>query len=208
MSRSTEILRAGRPDHGSEDRRAAGLLAAAIVVAFLEGFAGRSLGAEEDPQAGQAASARELIEQAVTQAREEAARMADEAEEAAEEAARAAEREAEELADYEARQDCLRAAVAAAKEAVAAASGWRLLKRPCSHDSSRYHWLLGGGSGDDDYEQALSLRISDHYTKNGSGWNEAKQTQHDEPDVNIVIRRGAGGEYTFDLTPLVETLDR
>jgi len=74
MSRSTEILRAGRPDHGYKDRRTAGLLAAAIVVAFLEGFAGRSLGAEEDPQAGQAASARELIEQAVTQAREEAAR--------------------------------------------------------------------------------------------------------------------------------------
>ena len=141
--------------------------------------------------------------------RDEATRMADEAEEAADEAARSAEREAEEAADYDRRQVALGSAVAAATEA-ATAAGWRLERRRCSHDSSRYYWLLRGGDPDvaGDYEEAVSLRISDHYAKNGSGWNEAKQEQYDAPDINIVIRRGADGEYTFDLTPLVETIDQ
>ena len=139
--------------------------------------------------------------------REEATRMADEAEEAADEAARAAEREAEEEADYDRRQAAIEAAVAATIDA-ATAAGWRLERRRCSHDSSRYYWLLRGGDPDvaGDYDEAVSLRISDHHAKNGSGWNEAKQEQHDRPDINIVIRRGADGEYTFDLTPLVETI--
>lgn len=138
---------------------------------------------------------------------EEATSMADEAEEAAEMAARSAEREAEEAADYDRRQAAIEAAVAAATEA-ATSAGWRLERRRCSHDSSRYFWVLRGGDPDvaGDYDEAVSLRISDHHAKNGSGWNEAKQEQHDRPDINIVIRRGAGGEYTFDLTPLVETI--
>lgn len=141
---------------------------------------------------------------------EEATRMADEAEQAASEEARAAEREAEQLADYTARQAGLRMAIAAAGAAVAEAEGWRMEERQCSHDSSRYFWLLRGGDTDVDgaYDQAVSLRISDHHAKNGSGWNEAKQEQHDAPDINIVLRRGAGGEYTFDLAPLVETISR
>jgi hypothetical protein len=141
--------------------------------------------------------------------REEAARMAEEAEEAADEAASAAEREAEEAADYDLRQAAIKAAVAAATDA-AAAAGWRAETRRCSHDCSRYFWLLRGGDPGvaGDYDEAVSLRISDHHAKNGSGWNESKQEQYPEPDINIVIRRGAGGEYTFDLTPLVETIGR
>ena len=141
--------------------------------------------------------------------RDEATRMADEAEEAADEAARAAEREAEEAADYDRRQVALDSAVAAATE-VATAADWRLERRRCSHDSSRYYWLLRGGDPDvaGDYDEAVSLRISDHHAKNGSGWNEQKQEQYDRPDINIVIRRGADGDYTFDLTPLVETIAR
>ena len=141
--------------------------------------------------------------------REEATRMADEAEEAAEAAARAAERESDEAADYDRRQAAIEAAVAAATDA-ATTAGWRLERRRCSHDSSRYFWVLRGGDPDvaGDYDEAVSLRISDHHAKNGSGWNEAKQEQYDRPDINIVIRRGAGGEYTFDLTPLVETINQ
>lgn len=140
---------------------------------------------------------------------EEATRLADEADEAADEAARAAEREAAADADYARRQACLAAAVAAATDA-ATAAGWRMESRRCSHDSSRYYWVLRGGDKDvpGDYDEAVSLRISDHHAKNGSGWNESKQEQHDRPDINVVIRRGAGGEYTFDLAPLVETLNR
>lgn len=139
---------------------------------------------------------------------EEATRLADEAEEQAAEAARAAKREEQELADYLARQRGLEAAVLAAEAAVAEADGWRIEERECSNASSRYYWLLRGGdpAEADDYEEAVSLRISDHHAKNGSGWNEAKQEQHEPPDINIVICRGAGGEYTFDLTPLVETI--
>jgi len=152
-------------------------------------------------------SSPEEVEQWVV---EEATRMADEAEQAAAAASRAAERESAELADYTARQAGLRMAIAAATAAVAESDGWRIEERRCSHDSSRYFWLLRGGDPDaaGDYEEAVSLRISDHHAKNGSGWNEAKQQQHDAPDINIVLRRGAGGEYAFDLTPLMETLDR
>ena len=152
-------------------------------------------------------SSPEEVEQWVV---EEATRMADEAEHAAAEEARAAERDAAELADYAARQAGLRMAIAAATAAVAESAGWRMEERRCSHDSSRYFWLLRGGDPGvaGDYDEAVSLRISDHHAKNGSGWNEAKQEQHDRPDINIVLRRGAGGEYTFDITPLVETLDR
>lgn len=152
-------------------------------------------------------SSPEEVEQWVV---EEATRMADEAERDAAEAARAAEREADEYADYCRRQTGLRMAIAAATAAVADAAGWRMEERRCSHDSSRYFWLLRGGDPGvaGDYDEAVSLRISDHHARNGSGWNEAKQEQYDLPDINIVLRRGAGGEYTFDLTPLVETLDR
>ena len=140
---------------------------------------------------------------------EEATRLADDAEEAEAEAARAAKREAEELADYEGRQDGLRRAVEAAHDA-AAAAGWRLEKRRCSHDSSRYYWAKIGGDPADpgDYDDVFSLRISDHHAKNGSGWNEAAQTQYDRPDVNVVLRRGESGEYEFNLTKLLEELDR
>lgn len=138
---------------------------------------------------------------------DEATRLADEADEAAREAAERAGREEAELADYLRRQAGLRAAVAAVIDA-AAEAGWRLEERRCSHDSSRYYWLLRGGDPDavGDYDEAVSLRISDHHAKNGSGWNEAKQEHHDAPDINIVIRRGADGEYAFDLAPLVETI--
>lgn len=142
--------------------------------------------------------------------REEATLLADEAEEQAAEAARAAEREEQELADYLARQAGLRAAVLAAEGAVAAADGWRIEERRCSNECSRYYWLLRGGdpAEADDYEEAASLRISDHHAPNGSGWSDEKQERHEAPDINIVLRRGAGGGYTFDLAPLMETLDR
>lgn len=138
---------------------------------------------------------------------EEASRLADEADERAEEEARTAEREAAEAADYAARQEALVACVAAVK-AMAADAGWRIEERRCSHEQSRYYWLKTGGETDDpgDYDQVLSLRISDHYAKSGAGWNEAKQERHDEPQVNIVLRRGDGAAYTFDLNGLDERL--
>lgn len=139
---------------------------------------------------------------------DEARLMADEADERAAAEAALAEREAEQLADYLARQDGLRAAVTAAEAAVAGVGGWRMRWRQCGNSSSRYYWLLRGGdpADDGDWEERHSLRISDHHAPHGSGWNEAAQDRHAEPDINIVLRRGAGGVYTFDLTPLVETL--
>jgi hypothetical protein len=124
-----------------------------------------------------------------------------EAEERAAAAAEHAEREEAGLADYLAR----RAAVDAARreaEAACAAAGWTMAWRHGSAGGSMYFWILG--PGDDD--ERMSLRISDHIAPGGAGWNDERQERHAEPDMNIVIRRGAGGGYTHDLTPLVETI--
>ena len=124
-----------------------------------------------------------------------------EAEERAAAAAEHAEREEAGLADYLAR----RAAVDAARreaEAACAAAGWTMAWRHGSAGGSMYFWIVG--PGDDD--ERMSLRISDHIAPGGAGWNDERQERHAEPDLNIVIRRGAGGDYTHDLTPLVETI--
>ena len=135
---------------------------------------------------------------------ERATALADDAEEAAEAAARAAEREEAEQEDY---RRCVAATTAASRAAEAAveAAGWTMTYRHGSAGGSRYYWVADSA---DQWGERFSLRISDHHAKNGSGWNEAKQEQHDRPDINIVIRRGADGEYTLDLTPLVETIAR
>jgi hypothetical protein len=132
---------------------------------------------------------------------EEARERADEADEHAAEEARAAEREAAELLDYQQRQAALDACERAAQAEVIDA-GWKWTARKCGHDCSRYFWLERH-----DDEVVFSLRISDHYAKNGSGWNEAKQEQHDEPNINIVIRSNGDGTYGFDLARLTEKLD-
>jgi hypothetical protein len=142
------------------------------------------------------------IERSVIQ---EATRMADEADEQADEQARRAERDEEELLDYQQRQSCL-AACETAAEAACKEAGWTFTRRRCCNDSSRYFWIARLDA-DGDEEVVFGLRISDHIAPNGSGWNEEKQDRHDEPDVNIVIRRGAGDEYTFELAPLMETLN-
>jgi len=136
---------------------------------------------------------------------EAAWKFADEAATEAEERdaadAEKAEREAAELADYLAR----RAAVDAARreaEAACADAGWTMTWRHGSAGGSMYFWIVG--PGDDD--ERMSLRISDHIAPGGAGWNDERQERHAEPDLNIVIRRGAGGEYAHDLTPLVETI--
>lgn len=126
---------------------------------------------------------------------------ADEADEKAAEEARAAEREAAALLDYQQRQATLDACERAA-EAEVLDAGWKWTRRRCGHDCSRYFWIERH-----DEEVVLSLRISDHFAKNGSGWNEAKQEQHDEPNVNIVIHSNGDGTYGFDLTKLTERLD-
>ena len=146
----------------------------------------------------------EEIAELVTQ---EATRLADEAEERVADEALAAEREAAELADYCMRQEALAAAVQAATDA-AISAGWRIEQRQCSHDCSRYFWVVRCDDDDDEHEQAVSLRISDHHAKSGSGWCESKQAHHDEPDINIVLRRASGGAYTFDMAPLMETIGR
>lgn len=133
---------------------------------------------------------------------EEATRLADEADEAAAEAAAEAERQAREEADYIARQETLSRCVKAVAEAVDG-TPWTLVERRCSHAESRYYWLLLGTP--DDYEDRLSLRISDHHARGGSGWNEAAQTHYPEPDVNLVLRRGDDG-WGFDLAPLAGRL--
>ena len=132
---------------------------------------------------------------------EEARERADEAEELAAEEARAAERAAAELHDYQQRQAALDACERAAQAEVIDA-GWKWTVRKCGHDSSRYFWIESHNE-----EVALSLRISDHYAKNGSGWNESKQEQHDAPNINLVIRPNGDGTYGFDMTKLTESLD-
>jgi hypothetical protein len=132
---------------------------------------------------------------------EEARERADEADEHAAEEARAAERAAAELIDYQQRQAALDACERAAQAEVIDA-GWKWTARKCGHDCSRYFWLERH-----DDEVVLSLRISDHYARNGSGWNEAKQEHHDEPNVNIVIRSNGDGTYGFDLARLTKKLD-
>lgn len=131
----------------------------------------------------------EQIEDAVL---EEATKLADEAQEAADEQARAAEREERELLDYRQRIAGVDAAVAKAN-ALAAEHGWRMEKRRGGSESSRYYWLIRGEDG----EEVLGLRISDHHAPNGSGWSDAKQERHDEPDVNVVVERQDDGSYTF-----------
>jgi hypothetical protein len=136
---------------------------------------------------------------------EAAWKFADEAATEAEERAAAdaerAEREAAELTDYLARQAAVDAARRAA-EAACAAAGWTITWRQGSAGGSMYFWI--GGPADDD--ERVSLRISDHRAPGGAGWNGERQERHAEPDLNIVIRRGAGGDYTHDLTPLVEMI--
>jgi len=154
-------------------------------------------GAVEDGGMGGDEIERSVIEEATT--------LADEADEQAAEDASRAERDEEELLGYQQRQACL-AACETAAEAACKGAGWTFTRRRCGNDSSRYFWIARLDA-DGEEEVVFSLRISDHFAPNGSGWNEQKQEQHDEPDVNIVIRRGAGDEYTFDLTPLMETLD-
>lgn len=135
---------------------------------------------------------------------EQATALADEAEEAAEAAARAAEREAAEQEDYRRRVAATTAASRAAEAAVEAA-GWTMTYRHGSADGSCYYWVAD--PTDEDGER-FSLRISDHVAPGGGGWSDERQERHSAPDINIVIRLGAGGDYTFDLAPLVETLDR
>ena len=65
-----------------------------------------------------------------------------------------------------------------------------------------YFWLDEPGEEGERY----SLRISDHHAPGGGGWNDERQERHAAPDINIVICRGEGGDYTFDLGPIVEIL--
>ena len=136
---------------------------------------------------------------------EAAWKFADEAATEAEERAAAdaerAEREAAELADYLARNAAVYAARREA-EAACAAAGRTLAWRHGSAGGSMYFWIVG--AADDD--ERISLRISDHRAPGGAGWSDERQERYAEPDINIVIRRGAGGEYTYDLHPLVETI--
>ena len=124
-----------------------------------------------------------------------------EAEERAAADAERAEREAAQLADYLARNAAADAARREA-EAACATAGWTMTWRHGSAGGSMYFWIVG--PADDD--ERMSLRISDHIAPGGAGWNDERQERHAEPDMNIVIRRGAGGDYTHDLTPLVETI--
>jgi hypothetical protein len=136
---------------------------------------------------------------------EAAWKFADEAATEAEERAAAdskrSEQEAAELADYIARRSAVDAASREA-EAACAAAGWSMTWRHGSSGGSMYYWLEG--PADDD--ERVSLRISDHHAPCGAGWNDERQERHAEPDLNIVIRRGADGDYTHDLTPLVEMI--
>jgi hypothetical protein len=133
--------------------------------------------------------------------REEATRMADEAEQAAAEAEETARREGAELLHYQrsvaAVNDACKAAAAACLEA-----GWRLEPRRGGSELSCYFNACRlDENGDEDL--VLTVRISDHYAPNGSGWNESAQTQHDRPDVNIVM----SSAYSFSLERLLERLD-
>lgn len=140
----------------------------------------------------------EELEEAIL---EEARERADEADRRVAEEARAAERAAAELLDYQQRQAAIAACQRAAQTEVLDA-GWKWTVRKCGHDSSRYFRLERA-----DEEVVLDLRISDHFAKSGSGWNEAKQEHHDEPDVNLVIVAAGDGTYRFDLAKLTELLD-
>jgi hypothetical protein len=134
-------------------------------------------------------------------------RFATEAADGAEEVAAAEEerkgRDEAEMRDYLARCAATDEAVLAATTAVAAA-GWAVQWRHGSRGGSIYYWITEPGEEGERY----SLRISDHHAPGGAGWSDEKQERHAEPDINIVIRRGAGGDYTFDLNPLIETLSR
>jgi len=133
-----------------------------------------------------------------------ATEAADEAEELAAAEEERAERDEADMRDYLARCAATEAAVREASAAVVAA-GWSLRWRQGSRGGSIYYWVENPADEDGD---RYSLRISDHHAPGGAGWSDDKQERHDEPDINIVIRRGADGEYTVDITPLVETLDR
>ena len=138
-----------------------------------------------------AAAARQFADEAAT-----------EAEQRADADAVRREREEFELADFVARNRTTTAASRAAESAVAAA-GWTMTYRHGSSGGSLYYWVKNPA---DDCGERYSLRISDHRAPNGAGWNDAKQQRHDEPDLNIVIRRTAHGEYTFDLSLLFQLL--
>jgi hypothetical protein len=133
--------------------------------------------------------------------REEASRMADEAEQVAAEAEETAQREAAELLHYQRSVAAINAACGAAAAACLEA-GWRLEPRRGGSELSCYfHACRLDENGDEDL--VLTVRISDHYAPNGSGWNESAQTQHDRPDVNIVM----SSSYSFTLERLLERLD-
>ena len=132
-----------------------------------------------------------------------ATEAADEAEELAAAEEEMAERDEADMRDYLARCAATEEAVRSASAAVAAA-GWSLRWRQGSRGGSIYYWITEPGEDGERY----SLRISDHHAPGGAGWSDEKQERHAEPDINIVVRRGAGGGYTFDIIPLVETLDR
>jgi len=135
--------------------------------------------------------------------REEATRMADEAEQAAAEAEETARREAAELLHYQRSVAAINAACGAAAAACLEA-GWRLEPRRGGSELSCYfHACRLDENGDEDL--VLTVRVSDHYAPNGSGWNESAQTQHDRPDVNIVMKQD--GTYSFSLERLLERLD-
>jgi hypothetical protein len=137
---------------------------------------------------------------------EEATRLADEAAESAEDAARTAEQDAADLLNYRERIAAVDACVSAAKASVADA-GWRIDERKCGSESSRYFFVCRPDADCPDEEDVvLTLRISDHFAKNGSGWNEGKQDYHNEPDVNVVVRKNRRGNYAFDLSPLTDRL--
>lgn len=131
--------------------------------------------------------------------------FADEAATAAEDKAAADDRADAELADFLARGQAIDAATDAVR-AAAAAAGWTLAWRHGSRSSgSVYYWLCEPDSDEAEGER-YSLRVSDHHAPIGGGWNEERQERHDAPDINIVIRRGADGGYTFALDPLMELL--
>jgi hypothetical protein len=139
-----------------------------------------------------AAAAYQFADEAATEAEERA--LADEARRQMEEV---------ELAEYLARQAGTAAARRAVEEAVAAA-GWSIEWRHGSLGGSAYFWLVEPGEDGERH----SLRISDHHAPGGAGWNDERQERHAAPDINIVIRRVEGGDYTFDLGPIVEILNQ
>jgi hypothetical protein len=108
----------------------------------------------------------------------------EEAEEEIEAVAAEKAREEEELAQFEARDKIISSMVKALSDAlggaVADTSGYR--------GSSNYLFL----DYDDETEFGWTgtIRVSDHYAPEGSGWSERLGYYYTEPDVNIVFNNG------------------